>query len=75
MFAFNFNLRLYRVVHQLLIKTLTARLHSSTFWEQLHSTARQETILKRLAGPPIRPRPRPNAPKPKARWTLVRTVG
>jgi len=28
------------LVHQLLIKTLTSRLHSSTFWEQLHSTAR-----------------------------------
>ena len=41
-----------RMAHQLLIKAMTSRLHSGTFWEQLHSTARQENILKKLAGLP-----------------------
>jgi hypothetical protein len=36
--------------------------------------ARQENILKKLAGPPIRPRPRPHA-KARARWALVKGVG
>lgn len=66
-------LLMFRVFHQLLIKSLTSRLHSSTFWEQLHSTARQENILKKLAGAPIRPRPRPK-PRAKARWKLVKNV-
>ena len=57
------------LVHSLGVKNLTSRLHSSTFWEQLHTTVRQENILKKLAGPPIRPRPRPA--KRKA-WKLVR---
>jgi len=47
------------LIHSLGVKNLTSRLHSSTFWEQLHTTVRQENILKKLAGPPIRPRPRP----------------
>ena len=63
----------FRVLHQWIIKKLTSRLHSSTFWEQLHSTVRQENILKKLAGPPIRPRPRGNA-KTRARWALVRAA-
>jgi hypothetical protein len=58
-------------VHSLGVKNLTSRLHSSTFWEQLHTTVRQENILKKLAGPPIRPRPRPAKSQGKA-WKLVR---
>ena len=63
----------FRVTHQWIIKTLTSRLHSSTFWEQLHSTVRQENILKKLAGPPIRPRPRGHA-KTRARRAHVRAT-
>ena len=59
------------LVHSLGVKNLTSRLHSSTFWEQLHTTVRQENILKKLAGPPIRPRPRPAKGQGKA-WKLVR---
>ena len=59
------------LVHSLGVKNLTSRLHSSTFWEQLHTTVRQENILKKLAGPPIRPRPRPAKSQGKA-WKLVR---
>ena len=61
----------YSQVHSLGVKNLTSRLHSSTFWEQLHTTVRQENILKKLAGPPIRPRPRPAKSQGKA-WKLVR---
>ena len=61
----------FRVTHRWIIKTLTSRLHSSTFWEQLHSTVRQENILKKLAGPPIRPRPRGHA-KTRARRAHAR---
>jgi len=61
-----------RLMHTLLIKMLTSRLHSQTFWEQLHRTSRQENILKKLAGLPIRPRPRSQAKK--ARWTLVKNA-
>jgi len=61
----------YRLGHKMLLKYLTSRLHSSTFWEQLHSTVRHESILKKLAGAPIRPRPRARM-KPKASWTLVK---
>ena len=63
----------FRVTHQWIIKTLTSRLHSSTFWEQLHSTVRQENILKKLAGPPIRPRPRGHA-KTRARRAHARAT-
>lgn len=63
----------FRVMHQWIIKTLTSRLHSSTFWEQLHSTVRQENILKKLAGPPIRPRPRGHA-KTRARRAHARAT-
>ena len=59
------------LIHSLVVKNLTSRLHSSTFWEQLHTTVRQENILKKLAGPPIRPRPRPAKGQGKA-WKLVR---
>ena len=59
------------LIHSLGVKNLTSRLHSSTFWEQLHTTVRQENILKKLAGPPIRPRPRPAKGQGKA-WKLVR---
>jgi len=38
---------------------------------QLHATTRHESILRRLAGPPIRPRPRSKF-KAKTRWTLVK---
>ena len=61
----------FRAIRNYLTHWLASRLHSSTLWEQLHATARQETILKRLAGPPIRPRPRSRA-KAKARWKLVK---
>lgn len=61
----------FRAVRNYLTHWLASRLHSSTLWEQLHATVRQENILKRLAGPPIRPRPRSHA-KAKARWTLVK---
>ena len=60
----------FRGIRNYLTHWLASRLHSSTLWEQLHATARQENILKRLAGPPIRPRPRSRA-KAKARWKLV----
>ena len=63
----------FRVTHRWIIKTLTSRLHSSTFWEQLHSTVRQENILKKLAGPPIRPRPRGHA-KTRARRAHARAT-
>ncbi len=61
----------FRAIRNYLTHWLASRLHSSTLWEQLHATVRQENILKRLAGPPIRPRPRSRA-KAKARWTLVK---
>lgn len=61
----------FRGLRNYLTHWLASRLHSSTLWEQLHATTRQESILKRLAGPPIRPRPRSRA-KAKARWTLVK---
>ena len=53
----------FRAIRNYLVHWLASRLHSSTLWEQLHATVRQENILKRLAGPPIRPRPR-SPPKP-----------
>jgi hypothetical protein len=61
----------FRAIRNYLTHWLASRLHSSTLWEQLHATVRQENILKRLAGPPIRPRPRSRA-KARARWTLVK---
>ena len=61
----------FRAIRNYLVHWLASRLHSSTLWEQLHATVRQENILKRLAGPPIRPRPRSRA-KARARWTLVK---
>lgn len=60
------------LIHSLGVKNLTSRLHSSTFWEQLHTTVRQENILKKLAGPPIRPRPRPAKSSQGKAWKLVR---
>ena len=61
----------FRGIRNYLTHWLASRLHSSTLWEQLHATVRQENILKRLAGPPIRPRPRSRA-RAKARWKLVK---
>ena len=47
---------LSRVISLLLVKIVTAKLNASTFWEQLQTTIKHEMILKRLYGPPIRPR-------------------
>jgi hypothetical protein len=54
-----------RCVTALVMKMMTAQLHTSTFWDQLHTTVRQELLLVELFGPPIRRRPGAAKSKPK----------
>ena len=49
---------LTRVLSLLIVKVITAKLHASTFWDQLQTTVKHEILLKRLNGLPIRPRPK-----------------
>ena len=64
-----------RCVKNFILRRLTGALHSNTFWEQLHATVRHEMILRKLAGAPIRPRPKSGGARRRNKlWTLVKNT-